>query len=109
MSTIDQDIEQRIAQQVAEWQRGVTSRGAPLPIDSAWLQTPQGLRLPFQVLKSAGVPPREIDLLHERVRLRERLQETLAEDERTALQRRLSELEQHLAVRLEALERMGRG
>ena len=109
MSGIDDDIERRIARQVAEWQRGVSGRGTPLQIDSAWLQTPQGLRLPFQVLKSAGVPPREIDLLHERARLRERLQETLAEDERTALQRRLSELEQHLAVRLEALERIGRG
>ncbi|CAM5533157.1 hypothetical protein SSTU70S_04116 [Stutzerimonas stutzeri] len=108
MSTIDQDIEQRIAQQVAEWQRGVTSRGAPLPIDSAWLQTPQGLRLPFQVLKSAGVPPREMDPARARP-----LARTAAggADGRRAhgVAAASSELEQHLAVRLEALERMGRG
>lgn len=107
MSAIDQDIERRIAQQVAEWQRGVTAQGQPLAIDSAWLQTPPGLRLPFQVLKSAGVPPREIELLHERARLRERLSQVLSADEREAVQRRLGEVEQQLAFRLEALQRLG--
>lgn len=108
MSSIDQDIERRIAQQVADWQRGVRNRGAPLEIDSAWLQTPPGLRLPFQVLKSAGIPPREVELLAERARLRERLEQCAEGVEREGLRQRLGELEQHLAFRLEALARMGK-
>ncbi|MBS4148632.1 DUF1992 domain-containing protein [Pseudomonadota bacterium DY0742] len=108
MSSIDQDIERRIAQQVAAWQRGVRSRGAPLEIDSAWLQTPPGLRLPFQVLKSAGIPPREVELLAERAHLRERLEQCQENVEREGLRQRLGELEQHLAFRLEALARLGK-
>lgn len=109
MSGIDDDIERRIARQVAEWQQGVSGRGTPLQIDSAWLQTPPGLRLPFQVLKNAGIAPREVELLHERTRLRECVQQCADAAERERLQQRLVDLEQNLAFRLEALARLGKG
>ncbi|MCW3148461.1 hypothetical protein N8H22_07590 [Stutzerimonas stutzeri] len=111
MSDLEQDIERRIARDIAVWQRTVRGKGEPLVIDEGWLQTPAGLRMPFSVLKSAGVPPREIDLLQQRAHLREQLAGCGADPEREAerqrLQGRLSELEQHLALRLESLRRMG--
>lgn len=105
----DQDIEQRIARGIARWQRGVLEKGEPLVVDEGWLQTPPGLRLPFSVLKSAGVPPREVELLAQRAALRERLDVCSDTQQRVRLKRELSELEQHIAFRLEALQRLGRG
>ena len=105
----DQDIEQRIARDIARWQRGVQEKGGPLVVDEGWLQTPPGLRLPFSVLKSAGVPPREVELLAQRAALRERLEACADTQQCARLERELSELEQHIAFRLEALQRLGRG
>ncbi len=84
-------------------------KGEPLVVDEGWLQTPPGLRLPFSVLKSAGVPPREVELLAQRAALRERLDVCRDAQQRARLERELSELEQHIAFRLEALQRLGRG
>ncbi len=105
----DQDIEQRIARDIARWQRGVQEKGGPLVVDEGWLQTPPGLRLPFSVLKSAGVPPREVELLAQRAALRERLDACANTQQREQLECELSDLEQHIAFRLEALQRLGRG
>ncbi|MDH2247619.1 hypothetical protein N5J76_14740 [Pseudomonas sp. GD03855] len=105
----DQDIEQRIARDIAKWQRGVQQKGEPLLIDSVWLQTPPALRLPFSVLNSARVPPHEVELLAQRTALRERLQACTDPVQRARLKRDLSELEQHIAFRLEALQRLGLG
>ncbi|MFC3607766.1 hypothetical protein [Stutzerimonas tarimensis] len=109
MSTLDQDIERRIAREVAAWQERVTSRGEPLQIDEGWLHTPEALRTPFAVLKSAGIPPAEVELFQQRSRLRERLEACVEDSERLTLQRELSGLEQALAFRLEALQRLGTG
>ena len=35
----DQDIERRIARDIAKWQRGVRDKGEPLQIDEGWLHT----------------------------------------------------------------------
>lgn len=104
----DQDIERRIARDIAKWQRGVRDKGEPLQIDEGWLHTPQGLRLPFSVLKSAGVPPREVELLARRAAVREQLEACSDAQQRERLTRELSELEQNIAFRLEALQRLGR-
>ena len=103
----DQDIERRIARDIAKWQRGVRDKGEPLQIDEGWLHTPQGLRLPFSVLKSAGVPPREVELLARRAAVREQLEACSDAQQRERLTRELSELEQNIAFRLEALQRLG--
>lgn len=36
--------------------------------------TPDEFKLPFKILKNAGIAPPEIELFHERARLREALQ-----------------------------------
>ena len=83
------------------------TRGEPLQIDEGWLHT-RRLRLPFSVLKSAGVPPREVELLARRAALREQLEACSDAQQRERLTRELSELEQNIAFRLEALQRLGR-
>lgn len=108
MSTLDEEIGRRLAEAEAAGQLK-SGHGKPLQIDEGWLQTPPGLRMAFQVLKSAGVPPAEVDLFHQRAQLRASLQ--VAADEATLLrlQRQLAELEQNIAFRLEALRRLGQG
>lgn len=79
------------------------SYGKPLARDVGWDETPEALRMPFKILKDAGVPPPEIELFHQRAALREQLDAMPEGGERDALRRRLSDLEQLIALRLEAL------
>lgn len=108
MNTLDEEIGRKLAAAEAAGQLKA-GHGRPLEIDEAWLQTPPGLRMTFQVMKAAGVPPAEVELFQRRARLRAAL--AAASDEATGqrLQRQLAELEQDLALRLEALHRLGQG
>ncbi|EWC38965.1 hypothetical protein [Stutzerimonas stutzeri] len=54
----DQDIERRIARDIANWQRGVQEKGEPLVLDNGWLQTPPGLRS-NSIAPGAGLPQRQ--------------------------------------------------
>ncbi|TWI55668.1 uncharacterized protein DUF1992 [Pseudomonas duriflava] len=109
MSTLEQEIERRIAREVEAWQKQVTGKGEPLKIDEGWLQTPEGLRMPFRVLKNAGIPPREIDLFHQRAQLKANIEAEQDSATRKQLQQKLSELEQQIAFRLEKLRQLGKG
>jgi hypothetical protein len=73
-----------------------------------WDETPIEFRLPFKILKNAGVTPPEIELFHRRTHLRRELAECTCEQERQALRQRLSELEQFIALRLEAMRATGK-
>ena len=108
MRTLDDEIGRKLAEAEAAGQLK-SGQGKPLQIDEAWLQTPPGLRMAFQVLKSAGVPPAEVDLFQQRAQLREALGAAVDESTRRRLQRQLAELEQNIAFRLEALRRLGQG
>ena len=103
MRTLDEEIA-RYLQRAAE--SGELSRakdyGKPFAEDPGWQATPEALRTPMKILKDAGVAPPEIALFHERARLRASIS-AAGPDERLKLQKRLSELEQVLALRLEAL------
>ncbi|NHN78843.1 DUF1992 domain-containing protein [Azotobacter chroococcum] len=108
MKALDDEIGRQLARAIAAGQlRG--GAGKPLEIDEAWLQTPPGLRMAFQVLKSAGVPPAELELFQRRASLRAGLAAADDEPTRLRLQRQLAELEQDIAFRLEALRRLGQG
>jgi hypothetical protein len=104
MRTLDEEIA-RYLQEAAD--SGELSRakgyGKPWAEDPGWEATPEALRMPMKILKDAGVAPPEIALFHERARLRASIEAAARPDERSALQARLSELEQMLALRLEAL------
>lgn len=81
--------------------------GQPLPEDEGWNATPESLRMPFKILRNAGYVPAEVEMFHERAALTAALEGCELESERRELQRKLSELEQKIALRLEALRSNG--
>jgi len=104
MSTFDDEIARKIKDAADSGElRLARDYGKPIPPDTGWDATPEALRMPMKILKDAGVPPPEIAMFQERSRLREALATESAEDRRAALRKRLIELEQHIALRLEAL------
>lgn len=107
-------LEDQIARQLARLQAsGELQRaegyGRPIEEDSAWLATPPALRMSFQIMKNAGVPPGEVELFQQRASLRAALEEAGDEDTRQRLRRQLADLEQNLSFRLEQLRRLGQG
>ena len=84
------------------------SFGKPLLEAEGWHETPTEFRLPFKILKNAGVPPPEIELFHKRAALKRALAECSSDEERRALRQRLSELEQFIALRLERMRIAGK-
>lgn len=107
-------VEEQIARQMARLQasgelRRAAGYGKPVAQDHAWLATPPGLRTTFQVMKSAGVPPAEVELFQQRASLHVAIEAAVDAAERQRLRAQLAELEQNLTFRLEALRRMGEG
>ena len=105
-------LEDEIGRKLAEAEqagelRSAPSFGKPLATDAGWEMTPVEFKMPFKILRDAGVAPPEIGLFHERARLRQSLQATTDEAAQRALQRELTELEQRLSLRLEAIQRNG--
>lgn len=107
MKSLDDEIGRQLARAVAAGQLRA-SAGKPLEVDEAWLQTPPALRMTFQIMKSAGMLPAEVQLLRWRATLRESLANAEDEETRERLTRQLAELEQNLALRLEARHNLGR-
>ena len=104
MRTFDEEIA-RYLQKAAD--SGALSQaesyGKPLPDDPGWNATPAALRMPMKILKDAGAVPPEIEWFHERARLKASIEAAVEPNERRLLQVRLMELEQKIALRLEAL------
>jgi hypothetical protein len=104
MRTFDEEIARRL-QEAAE--SGELSRaegyGKPLPEDPGWDATPAALRMPMKILRDAGATPPEIEWFHERARLKASIETVVDPTERQQLQLKLTELEQKIALRLEAL------
>jgi DnaJ-like protein len=104
MRTLDEEIARRLQEAADSGElRGAQSYGKPLPEDSGWEATPQALRMPMKILKDAGAVPPEIEWFHERARLKASIEATADPAERRRMQLRLTELEQKIALRLEAL------
>jgi hypothetical protein len=105
--------DQTIADHLAQAQRSgelqsAPSFGRPLAEPEGWAQTPTEFRLPFKILKNAGVAPPEVELFHVRAALRRRLQACATDEERRVAAKELSQVEQALALRLEGLRASGR-
>jgi hypothetical protein len=105
--------DQMIAEHLEQAQRSgelqtAESFGMPLFEAEGWKETPSEFRLPFKILKNAGVAPPEIELFHQRAALRRELAECSSERERQALRQRLSEIEQFIALRLEGMRVTGK-
>ena len=104
MPTQDEEIARHLREAMASGElAGTEGFGKPLPEDAGWDATPEALRLPFKILKNAGFVPPEVELFHERAALNAALAACESEAERSAVRQKLSDLEQKIALRLEAL------
>jgi hypothetical protein len=83
------------------------SWGKPMAEMPGYAETPVAFRLPFKILKNADAHPPEMALFHQRAELRRQVAECPPGPALVALQKRLSELEQALAMRLEHLRQSG--
>jgi hypothetical protein len=109
MPTQDEEIARHLREALASGElAGTEGFGKPLPEDAGWNATPETLRMPFKILKNAGFLPAEVELLHERAALSAALRVCESEPERVELRRKLSDLEQRIALRLEALRAIDR-
>jgi hypothetical protein len=84
------------------------SYGKPMSEAEGWHETPVEFRLPFKILRNAGVVPPEVELFHRRAAVRRELAACTSEQQRRALQQLLSEVEQIIALRLEGMRVTGR-
>jgi len=104
MKTFDEEIARRIKEAADSGELSTAeSYGKSLPEDRGWEATPEALRMPMKILKDAGATPPEIAWFHERARLKASIEREVDPDERRKLQLQLIELEQKIALRLEAL------
>ena len=79
--------------------------GRPFEEDAAWSQTPEALRMPFKILRNADVLPAEIEMFRARAALCQHIAVLTDADLRLSALKKLSALEQAIALRLEALRR----
>ena len=86
--------------------RSAPSDGKPLRPDEGFDETPAALRLPFKILKNAGVLAPEVQLMREIASLQRAL-EGAGDDQRRALQQQITDKRQHLALRLDKLRLSG--
>ena len=104
MRSLDEEIARRLAEAAASGELNqAESYGKPLPETEGWYETPEALRMPFKILKDAGVVPREVEMFRERAELVQRLRECADPEEQRVLHQKLIDLEQAIALRLEAL------
>ena len=109
LRTQDEAIAEHIDQALRTGElQSAPSFGKPMPEAEGWHETPTEFRLPFKILKNAGIAPPEVELFHRRAALRRAVAECPSEEERKLIQQRLNELEQLIAFRLERLRVTGR-
>lgn len=108
MPTLDEQIAQRLheAQRSGELQ-SAASWGKPLDLNDGYAQTPEELRMAFKALKDAGFVPPEVETMRSIAALRALIESEPDAAKTEAMRQRVSELQQHLALRLEKLRGSG--
>ncbi len=90
--------------------RSAPSFGRPLDFGDGYDETPAELRMPFKMLKDSGFLPPEISLMREIESLRNAsaaFADTPDDPAALSLRKRLVELQQQLALRMEKLRGSG--
>jgi hypothetical protein len=82
--------------------------GKPLMGDSGWEATPEEFRMPFKILKNAGYIPVEVEMLNQKAALTKQLDTVSNDCERVDVMKKLSVLEQSIAMRLETIRLTGK-
>lgn len=106
LELLDDEIGRKLAEAERSGElKSAKGYGQPLQADAGWDETPDGLRMPFKILKNAGVVPHEVEMLQQRAALRQQLDGCTDPARARELSRSLAQLEQSIALRLEALRR----
>ncbi|MEP7157670.1 MAG: DnaJ family domain-containing protein [Betaproteobacteria bacterium] len=104
MTTLDEEIARQLKAAAESGELAAAEGyGKPLVDTPGWDATPGALRMPFKILKDAGVAPAEVGMFNERARLRAEIDACTDEARRETLLRELGEIQQKLALRLESL------
>ena len=108
MATLDDHIAQSLRESQRNGElRSAPSWGKPLDLEDGYAQTPEELRMAFKALKDAGFVPPEVETMKQIAALRECIAADPGAPDAEAIRQRLSELQQHLALRLEKLRSSG--
>ena len=108
MPTIDEQIAQNLREALRSGElQSAASWGRPLDLEDGYAQTPEELRMAFKALKEAGFVPPEVETMQRIAALREVIAAEPDAARADAMRKRLSELQQHLALRLEKLRSSG--
>lgn len=108
MRTIDEEIAHHLQQAAAAGELNqARDYGKRLAEDDGWNDTPEALRMPFKILKNAGIVPPEVEMFRERAALSASLSSCTDDTERRKFRQRLSEIEQTLSIRLETMRTSG--
>ena len=83
------------------------SWGKPLSFGDGYEQTPDELKMAYKMLKDSGFLPPEVEAMREIAGLQQTLAAMADGVAAQALRQRISELRQHLALRLEKLRATG--
>ena len=109
MPTLDDHIAQSLRNSERSGElRSAPSYGKPLAPTEGWDETPAEFRLPFKILKDAGIVPPEVEAMREVAALKRELQACTDPGAQQALRQRISDKQQALALRLEGLRATGR-
>ncbi|HEY9068330.1 MAG TPA: DUF1992 domain-containing protein [Burkholderiaceae bacterium] len=108
MPTLDEQIAQHLDESLRNGElRAAKGYGRPLDFGDGYEETPPELRLAFKMLKDSGFVPPEVETMQRIARLRDEIASVADPAQAEALCRRLAELQQHLALRLEKLRVTG--
>lgn len=108
LELLDDEIGRKLAEAERSGElKSARGYGQPLQADAGWDETPDALRMPFKILKDAGVVPHEVEMLKNRAALRQALEACTDAAQARELNQSLAQLEQNIALRLEALRRSG--
>jgi hypothetical protein len=105
-------LDDHIAQSLRESQRSgelqtASNWGKPLDLADGYAQTPEELRMGFKALKDAGFVPPEVETMQRIAALKQQVAADPEAVGAAAMRLRISELQQHLALRLEKLRTTG--
>ena len=108
MPTIDEQIAQSLRDSRLSGElQTAKGWGRPLDFGDGYEQTPPELRMAFKALKDAGFVPPEVEAMRQVAALRAQIGSATDVAQADALKRRVSELQQHIALRLEKLRVTG--
>jgi hypothetical protein len=109
MPTLDDHIAQSLRDSERSGElRSAPSYGKPLAPTEGWDETPAEFRLPFKMLKDAGIVPPEVEAMREVAALKRELEACTDAAAQQALRQRISDKQQAIALRLEGLRATGR-